>query len=89
MKHIFMMLGIGVVLLTIFISIALMSDTPGRVETWKKRVENFVNKEDAGANYQTEQSKIAIATGGIAGKGPGNSTQRNFLPHPQISLSAD
>ncbi|MFM9057046.1 MAG: FtsW/RodA/SpoVE family cell cycle protein [Bacteroidota bacterium] len=23
-----------------------------------------------------------MATGGIAGKGPGNSTQRNFLPHP-------
>jgi cell division protein FtsW len=32
--------------------------------------------------FQTEQSYIAIATGGIYGKGPGNSTQRNFLPHP-------
>ena len=29
-----------------------------------------------------EQAKIAIATGGIYGKGPGNSTQRNILPHP-------
>ena len=29
-----------------------------------------------------EQAKIAIATGGILGKGPGNSSQRNFLPHP-------
>jgi cell division protein FtsW len=25
---------------------------------------------------------IAIATGGITGKGPGNSDQRNILPHP-------
>ena len=25
---------------------------------------------------------MAIAKGGILGKGPGNSTQRNFLPHP-------
>ena len=33
-------------------------------------------------NYQVEQAKIAIATGGIMGKGPGKSTQRNFLPHP-------
>src|SRR5436190_3803918 len=82
MKHIMMMLGIGAVLLTIFISIALMSDTPGRVATWKARVENFMDKENGDANYQIEQSKIAIATGGIAGKGPGNSTQRNFLPHP-------
>jgi cell division protein FtsW len=29
-----------------------------------------------------EQAKIAIATGGITGKMPGNSTQKNFLPHP-------
>jgi cell division protein FtsW len=28
-----------------------------------------------------EQAKIAIASGGILGKFPGNSTQRNFLPH--------
>ena len=32
--------------------------------------------------FQQDQSKIAIASGGILGKGPGNSTQRNFLPHP-------
>ena len=32
--------------------------------------------------FQTEQAHIAIATGGLYGKGPGNSQQRNFLPHP-------
>ncbi len=32
--------------------------------------------------FQTEQAYIAIATGGLYGKGPGNSQQRNFLPHP-------
>jgi Bacterial cell division membrane protein len=31
---------------------------------------------------QLYHSKIAIATGGLTGKGPGNSTQRNVLPHP-------
>lgn len=31
--------------------------------------------------FQTEQAYIAIATGGLYGKGPGKSTQRNFLPY--------
>jgi len=56
-----------------------------RVGTWISRVEAFIYgaKEDAGDhNYQTNQAKIAIAKGGILGLGPGNSQQRNFLPHP-------
>ncbi|MBC7486732.1 MAG: FtsW/RodA/SpoVE family cell cycle protein, partial [Cytophagaceae bacterium] len=32
--------------------------------------------------YQAEQSYIAIWNGGLLGKGPGNSAQKNFLPHP-------
>jgi cell division protein FtsW len=36
-----------------------------------------------GKNFQAIQAKIAIGTGGFFwGKGPGNSVQRNFLPHP-------
>lgn len=57
----------------------------GRVSTWISRVENFIypNKEDVSeSNYQINQAKIAIAKGGWVGKGPGNSEQRNFLPHP-------
>lgn len=50
-----------------------------RAFTWKARIENFVSG-DTETNYQSEQAKIAIATGGIIGKGPGNSTQRAFLP---------
>lgn len=50
-----------------------------RGETWKARIENFRNG-DSESNFQAEQAKIAIATGGILGKGPGNSMQRNFLP---------
>jgi cell division protein FtsW (lipid II flippase) len=30
--------------------------------------------------YQVTQAKIAIAKGGLVGVGPGNSTQRDFLP---------
>jgi cell division protein FtsW len=56
-----------------------------RVDTWISRVETFMygGKEDnEDNNYQTNQAKIAIARGGIFGLGPGNSQQRNFLPHP-------
>jgi cell division protein FtsW len=51
----------------------------GRGNTWKARIESF-SSGDRNTNYQSEQAKIAIATGGIIGKGPGNSTQRAFLP---------
>ena len=56
-----------------------------RVDTWISRVETFMygSKEASDDNnYQTNQAKIAIAKGGWVGLGPGNSQQRNFLPHP-------
>ena len=57
-----------------------------RVNTWVNRVENFIYGGMADAddddNYQVNQAKIAIATGGWMGMGPGNSRARNFLPHP-------
>jgi cell division protein FtsW len=57
----------------------------GRVDTWISRVETFVYGDKEASedkNYQTNQAKIAIAKGGFLGLGPGNSQQRNFLPHP-------
>ncbi len=54
----------------------------GRVPTWIKRVQNFMYADKEDASYQIQQAKIAIATGGFLGKGPGKSEQRNFLPHP-------
>jgi cell division protein FtsW len=56
-----------------------------RVGTWINRVENFMyggKDADDDDNYQVNQAKIAIANGGWVGLGPGNSQQRNFLPHP-------
>lgn len=52
-----------------------------RGETWKNRLIEFAEG-GSESNYQAEQAKIAVATGGFIGKFPGNSTQRNFLPHP-------
>jgi cell division protein FtsW len=54
-----------------------------RVATWVGRVENFMygssnaNDDD---HYQVNQAKIAIARGGVVGRGPGNGEARNFLP---------
>lgn len=56
----------------------------GRVPTWISRIQSFIysNKDDDNEKlYQNNQAKIAIAKGGWLGKGPGNSEQRNFLPH--------
>ena len=54
----------------------------GRVGTWVKRVQDFIYLKNDEMPYQVQQSKIAIANGGIImGLGPGNSRQRNFLPH--------
>ncbi|HEX7367003.1 MAG TPA: FtsW/RodA/SpoVE family cell cycle protein [Pelobium sp.] len=48
------------------------------------RVKSYLHPEmqNSDKTFQQNQAKIAVASGGIFGKGPGNSTQRNFLPHP-------
>jgi cell division protein FtsW len=56
-----------------------------RVDTWVSRVEGFMygNKdEDHQSTYHVNQMKIAVANGRLFGMGPGNSEQRNFMPHP-------
>ena len=72
----------GLFILTLFILVvkAYPGLFPNRVDTWKSRVENFVDKENSKENYQIEKAKIAIATGGVKGLGPGKSVQKNFLP---------
>ena len=58
-----------------------------RAMTWRGRVERFVNGDneemsakDKAKNYQAEQALAAVSTGGLVGKGPGNSYVKNFLP---------
>ena len=76
----------GVGLISLLVVVLLNINTDGmesnRIPTWKKRIETLMGKDDGQGNYQQLQSKIAVATGGVLGKGPGNSTQRNYLPHP-------
>jgi cell division protein FtsW len=82
LKHIGAMIGIGVVMMVLLFLVAdSYPKLLPRVDTWKSRLENF-NGAEGDDHYQVEQAKIAIARGGIIGKMPGNSEQRNFLPHP-------
>lgn len=55
-----------------------------RAATWEKRIATFFNREQASEDdtYQIMNAKIALANGHLAGVGPGNSTQRNYIPHP-------
>lgn len=54
---------------------------PGRASTWKARIENFMHKDSNEEVFQTVQAKIAIAGGGLTGKGPGKGEQSAYLPH--------
>ncbi len=82
-SYILSIIGLSVLLLGFALGVLLMmpAGKQARLNTWKTRIEQFKSG-DAQNNYQVEQSEIAIASGGIFGKMPGKSTQRNFLPHP-------
>jgi cell division protein FtsW len=79
-KYLTLMVFTGVFALSVFVGGALLLNREGRVTTWKHRIEAYLDGE--GDNYQADQAKVAIVQGGLFGKGPGNSTQRNLLPHP-------
>ena len=80
-KYIGFILGAGILALSFFVLIAkaFPDAMPNRVQTWQNRIENFSDGESKEA-YQVEKAKIAIATGGPLGRGPGKSVQKNFLP---------
>jgi len=79
-KHLLLLVGSAIVFGVLLIVLIFNFPTiVKRGETWKARIENF-SKGDSESNFQAEQAKIAIATGRVFGKGPGNSMQRNFLP---------
>ncbi len=73
--------GIAVVVIIMFAMVLTMVSKDNRVEVWKNRIEHFFSgATDEDGDYQSNQAKIAISTGGLFGKAPGKSTQRNMLP---------
>jgi len=81
LKYLSYVVGIGILFLTMFVitAKAFPDALPNRVDTWISRIENFSDK-NAEEGYQVEKAKIAIASGGFQGRGPGKSIQKNFLP---------
>jgi cell division protein FtsW len=76
-KHLFLFVVIGLAAGTL----ALWAGE--RLGTMISRIAIFINQLffDGEVPFQAEQSYIALASGGTIGLGPGNSIQRNFLPH--------
>lgn len=81
-KYLLFIIGLGILALTFFILVAkaFPDAMPNRVKTWEKRIERFTSDTADEDVYQIEKAKIAIASGGIKGLGPGKSVQKNFLP---------
>ena len=78
-RHLLLLSAGVMIVIASYVGISMLVDNQGRVGTWKNRIESYLDGETE--DYQVEQAKIAIARGGLLGKFPGNSTQRNFLPH--------
>ena len=83
LKYLGFIIGAGIAALALFVLLAKAfpdSHLFSRVNTWESRIENFSTNKPGEDDYQIEKAKIAIATGGVYGLGPGKSIQKNFLP---------
>tara|TARA_B110000003_G_scaffold253353_1_gene268566 strand:- start:35 stop:1228 length:1194 start_codon:yes stop_codon:yes gene_type:complete len=81
-KYLSIIVGSGAIILSLFIltTMAFPNLMPNRVDTWNSRISSFVGSDVSQEDYQIEKAKIAIASGGVKGLGPGKSIQKNFLP---------
>ncbi|WP_130735377.1 FtsW/RodA/SpoVE family cell cycle protein [Flavobacterium sp. J27] len=83
LKYLGAVIGLGVATLLLFLLLAKAFPANklfSRVNTWGNRIERFLDDKPNEDDYQIEKAKIAIASGGIYGLGPGKSVQKNFLP---------
>ena len=83
LKYLFAMVATGIVLSGMFLFVLFKTPEvlPSRAGTWKSRIETFWSPEKAGKDdlHQLTLAKIAIAEGGIVGKGAGKSVIKNML----------
>ncbi len=79
MKHWLLIVPFGAVVVLFVLGIYSFSpETLERSETWVNRVEGFIYN-DPDDNTQGNNATMAIATGGLIGRGIGNTTQGRFL----------
>jgi cell division protein FtsW len=80
-KFLLSYLGMAIVGVLLFAMVLTVVSKDNRVKVWKNRIEHYISGSGEGDDdYQSNQAKIAISTGGLFGKAPGHSTQRNMLP---------
>jgi cell division protein FtsW len=81
LKYLLAYAGMAVVGVVLFALVLTWITDDNRVQVWKNRIEHYFSGEtDPDGDFQANQAKIAISTGGLFGKAPGRSTQRNMLP---------
>ncbi len=82
MKYLLLVIVTGIVLLTAIYFVAdNWTNAPARVHTIQGRIERFLNG-DPGSEKgitQADYAKLAIYSGGILGKGPGQSDVSNYM----------
>ncbi len=80
-KFLLAYVGMAVVGVMLFALVLTVISKDNRVQVWKNRIEHYISgTPDENGDFQANQAKIAISTGGLFGKAPGRSTQRNMLP---------
>lgn len=95
-KQLLWTLGVGAIIAGLGLTAIMMTPESAKhngsfgskVITWKHRITDAFNSKpvtaeeyDGSANEQRTYSHIAIASSHIIGCGPGNSIQRDFIPH--------
>jgi cell division protein FtsW len=89
MQYVIMLVLLGVSVFSLMVMIgAKYPHLIPRAATWEKRIETYINPEMASTDdrYQITKAQIAMSNGGIFGVGPGNSTQRNYVPSPHADF---
>lgn len=78
-RHILSTIAIGICALVLVYAVdAALPGASTRKDTALARITRFINKDSSTSNQPT-LAKAAVASGGIIGKGPGNSIQRHNL----------
>ena len=83
LKYLFVITATGLVLAGVFLFVLYNATDvlPDRAGTWKSRIETFRHPEEASADAmrQANDAKMAVAQGGLFGKGAGKSVMKNSL----------
>lgn len=77
-KYLINALLYGCVVFSIYLIFTTFTGHKGRTETWKQRIEQYVNGTEKEESWQVKQAKVAIAKGGLIGVMPKQRTTKLF-----------